>query len=94
MDMYDPFDGLFHCWSDLLRLEEEHANLEAREHIKLLHNLLEPHFKRPLMELEECRMNGDITFRALWTIFKPGDLVYRKEYVPLITAPFVLFSMS
>ena len=70
MDMYDPFDGLFHCWTDLLRLEEEHANPEVRAHIKLLHGLMEPHFEKPLKKLEECRLNGNITFHALWTIFK------------------------
>ena len=79
MDMYHPFDGLFHCWSDLLRLEEEHANLETRQHIKLLHDLLEPQFQKPLKNLEECRINGNITFGVLWTIFKPGDLIYRKD---------------
>lgn len=79
MDMYDPFDGLFHCWNDLLRLEEEHANPEARDHIKLLHDLFEPHFKSSMKKLEECRVTGNITFSALWTIFKPGELIYRKD---------------
>lgn len=74
MDMYDPFDGLFHCWTDLLRLEEEHANPEARAHIKLLHGLMEPHFEKPLKKLEECRLNGNITFPALWIIFKVRTL--------------------
>ena len=79
MDMFDPFDGLFHCWNELLRLEQEHANPEARDHIKLLHDLMQPHFNKPLKKLEECRANGNITFNALWTIFKPGDLLYRKD---------------
>ena len=70
MDMYDPFDGLFHCWTDLLRLEEEHANPEVRAHIKLLHGLMEPYFEKSLKKLEECRTNGNITFQSLWTIFK------------------------
>ena len=80
MDMYDPFDGLFHCWTDLLRLEEEHANPEARAHIKLLHGLMEPHFKQPLKKLEECRLNGNITFNALWTIFKVRTLVFQLPF--------------
>ena len=77
MDMYDPFDGLFHCWNELLRLEEEHSNPEVRAHIKLLHGLMEPHFKTPLKKLEECRLNGNITFNALWTIFKVRTLMLR-----------------
>ena len=79
MDMYDPFDGLFHCWNDLLRLEEEHANPEARDHLKLLHNLVEPYFKKALKASDECRLNGNITFNTIWTIFKPGDLIFRKD---------------
>lgn len=79
MDMYDPFDALFHCWDDLLRLEEEHANPEARDHIKLLHDLFETHFNGSMEKLEECRVTGNISFSALWTIFKPGELIYRKD---------------
>ena len=79
MDMYEPFDGLFHCWDELLRLEEEHHNPDVREHIRLLHEVLEPYFKKPLKKLEECRKNGNITYNSLWTIFKPGELIYRKD---------------
>ena len=79
LDMFDPFTSAFHCWNDLLRLEQEHTNPETRDHIKLLQDLLEPEFKKPLKKLEECRMNGNITFNYLWAIFKPGELIYRKD---------------
>ena len=71
-----PFDPLFHRWDALVKAGKDDNSTETREHIKVLHDILEPEFEQPFQTLKECRMHGVITFKSLWVIFKPGELIY------------------
>ena len=74
-----PFYPLFHCWDTIVNLKEEHADPATRDHLRILHDILVKRFEQPLKRLEECRLTGRITYNSLWTIFKPGELIYSKD---------------
>lgn len=79
MNFHAPFEPLFHIWDTIVSLQEEHPDPATREHIKILHDALAKYFERPLKALEQCRSTGRITYPFLWTIFKPGQILYSKE---------------
>lgn len=70
-----PFQPFLHRWDDFLKLEEE-ASEETQHSIKLLRDVVEPELSKHIKAAEECREHGYISYENLWTIFKPGTLVY------------------
>ena len=79
MDFVAPFAPLFHCWDAVVKLSEEHPDPTTREHLQILHETLAKNFENPLKKVEDCRLTGKITFHSFWTIFKPGQLLYRRD---------------
>ena len=79
MDIRAPFAPLLHSWDAIVRLMEEHPDSETRAHLKVLHDALVETLEKPLKKFEECRSTGRITYNSMWTIFKPGQLIYRKD---------------
>ncbi|MCJ1282348.1 hypothetical protein MMC26_001671 [Xylographa opegraphella] len=72
-----PFEPLFHRWDSLLKASRDESSTEARKHLKILIDILEPEFAKSRNILRECRTHGVVTFESSWLIFTPGDLVYR-----------------
>ena len=75
-----PFQPLFHFWEDVLRAASDEPNTETRSHLKILVDGLQPIFEDHLSQLEECRKTQVVSFPMLWSIFKPGDLVYTQLF--------------
>ena len=76
-----PFESLVHNWENLNNLAESHSDPETREHLQILQDAVWPVVEKPLKKIEECKIHGNITFPSLWTIFKPGQHIYRKDYL-------------
>jgi len=73
-----PFRPLLHAWDAMVRLMDEHPDPVTRDHLKVLHDVLAKEIEEYLKTVEECRSTGRITYGDLWTIFKPGELLYKK----------------
>lgn len=73
-----PMTPLFHAWDAIVKSKEDHPDPITREHVKILHDVLVKDFDEPLEKAEECRLTGRITYQYLWTVFKPGNLLYRQ----------------
>jgi len=78
MEFDAPFRPLLHAWDAITRLMDEHPDPVTRDHVRILHDVLAKAFERHLKVVEECRSTGRINYGDLWTIFKPGELLYRK----------------
>ena len=74
-----PFEPLFHRWDALQKVCKDHNNTDTRKHARILRDVLEPEFELHFNTLTECRKHGVITFKTLWTIFKPGELLYSTD---------------
>ena len=75
-----PFAPLFHSWQDTLRAASDETSTETRSHLKALVDVLKPVFEDHLSELEDCRKTQAVSFPMLWSVFKPGDLVYTQLF--------------
>ncbi len=71
-----PFEPLLHRWDlidDALRAEDD---LKARNHYNLFRQVIEPELKPHLKARDECEEHAVIPFASMWTIFRPGELVW------------------
>ncbi|KAF2497599.1 P-loop containing nucleoside triphosphate hydrolase protein [Lophium mytilinum] len=75
-----PFMLLNHHVEEITQWGEEASDEEAKKHIKLLLDFLENEAGEKGLEAKRLDKGRLITFDLLWVIFKPGDLVYSKEY--------------
>lgn len=71
-----PFESLFHRWQNLLKAGRDDPDVLTRRHVKVLRDILEPEFEDYFEVSDECRLHGVITFRSLWIIFEPGELIF------------------
>ncbi|KAL8822187.1 MAG: hypothetical protein Q9191_007072 [Dirinaria sp. TL-2023a] len=76
-----PFESLVHNWEILDNLAESHSDAETRGHLQVLQDAIRPVVEKPLKKFEECKLHGNITYSSLWTIFRPGQFIYRKDYL-------------
>lgn len=71
-----PFVPLHYSWSEIVATAEERSSGKDAEHFQLFKEVMEPELKVPAKQAEDCARHGKIEFSALWTIFKPGSLIY------------------
>ncbi|KAI9733878.1 MAG: hypothetical protein M1834_002533 [Cirrosporium novae-zelandiae] len=75
-----PFTPFFHNWDNLEKASDNHDDSKTREHIKLLFQTLKKELKATINTHEIFTSHGVITFDYLWTLFKPGDIVYQRRH--------------
>lgn len=75
-----PFKLLNHHTDALIKWGEEATELDAKDHVCLLLDFLENEAGDKGREVKRLNKAGLITFDLLWAIFKPGDLLYTREY--------------
>jgi hypothetical protein len=73
-----PFALFFHFKDKITAYKPE--NEEVKEHHKLLLDWIEIEMGNISKEVERLTKKGYITFPLLWTIFKPGDLMYSSSH--------------
>jgi hypothetical protein len=71
-----PFEPLLHRWNLIDEALKEEDDLKARNHFNLFRQVVEPELKPHLKARDESEEHGVIPFASVWTIFKPGELVW------------------
>lgn len=74
-----PFPVLYHHLEDLIQYKETTEDDDARMQIQLLLNYLDTELGESIAKTKRLVAAGCITFPLLWTIFRPGDLIYEGE---------------
>jgi hypothetical protein len=76
VEISSPFALLFHYEHELSEYKSAIDDEAAKKHLTLLSNYLADQDGAAGTELINA---GLITFRLLWSLFKPGDLMYTRE---------------
>ncbi|KAI0193019.1 P-loop containing nucleoside triphosphate hydrolase protein [Xylaria flabelliformis] len=71
-----PFEDAFHHWADLKEVARRTTDTKALDHIKLLLNILRRELKETAKQHSELLSKSLMTFDYLWTLFKPGELIF------------------
>ena len=75
----DPFEIFFHYRKELGQYHDDSKDDNVKMHIKLLLNFLNLQWGDLARSVESFDADGLVRFKLLWTIFRPGDLIYRQE---------------
>ncbi|KAI8222908.1 ATP-dependent zinc metalloprotease FtsH [Colletotrichum sp. SAR 10_96] len=75
-----PFQPFFHRWRALQKCVEdaEGADELARQHVKLLYDVLAPEIKPQIERARDLRKNEVVSFDYLWTLFEPDTEAYAR----------------
>jgi hypothetical protein len=78
-EMEKPFHLLFHYWE---KLDERRRNTDddsERMHLNLLFSFMKVELGHDKTQCDNMIRKRSITFKRLWTIFRPGELQYTIE---------------
>lgn len=71
-----PFAMLYHFKDEILKSEGSEAEGECKKHLGLLLGFMKKELAEVSYHAEKMASKGFVTFKYLWAIFKPGDLLY------------------
>ncbi|KAI0098140.1 P-loop containing nucleoside triphosphate hydrolase protein [Nemania sp. FL0031] len=71
-----PFEDIFHHWDQLKQEANQVTDAKALDYIRLLLNVLRRELKDTVKESRELISKSLMTFKYLWTLYKPGDIVF------------------
>ena len=71
-----PFQPFIHRWKNLLKALESEHDPETKDHLGLLHRILEAELRDDLKARDDFILNGVITYSTIWMIFEPGTIVF------------------
>lgn len=71
-----PFQCFFHRWDRLEASLKDTECQTTREHLALLHSILQEELKEMSARYKDLTSHGLMRFSDLWTIFNPGDIIY------------------
>lgn len=71
-----PFQAFIHRWKNLLEALEHQQEPETKDHLILLHRILEAELRDDLKARDDFILNGVITYSTIWMIFEPGTTVF------------------
>ena len=74
-----PFLPFFDRWTRLEDAAQDEVDPAARAHIGILYNVLREQLEDAMTARRDLTDHGVITFEYLWTLFRPGDLLYVRE---------------
>jgi hypothetical protein len=76
-----PFRPFVHRWAEFEEYRQrEHINSTTAQHLTLLYDVLQDDLKDALQANEDYVQHGVVTYEHLWTIFKPGDIIYADSF--------------
>jgi hypothetical protein len=55
----------------------------TREHLHVLHDILQEEIGTQVKEFEDYVLNGVITFESLWMIYQPGSIIFAAHAGPV-----------
>ncbi|KAH7113214.1 P-loop containing nucleoside triphosphate hydrolase protein [Dendryphion nanum] len=70
-----PFAPFFYRWSRFKRAVESQTDEQTRAHAQLLYSVLSNELDETISTYQDLLSHGVITFKYLWTLFQPGDLI-------------------
>lgn len=74
------FEPFVHRWEAFKKAIDEQEDGETKQHLQLLHKVLQEELKDVIAAKEDYITNKVITYDHLWTIFQPGCTVYSNEW--------------
>jgi len=74
-----PFCPLFHNRDRLRAAIKDRDDEESKFYLRLLFQVLRPEMRSTIKSYKDLVSRCVITFKLLWTIFKPGDLVFEYD---------------
>jgi hypothetical protein len=76
-----PFKDFFHRWERLqeMAVDEDNKDQETRAHVQLLKKVLEGELEETFDTHNDLLSHGVMKFEFLWTLFKPGDLIFTNQ---------------
>lgn len=75
-----PYRVLFHYKDELERAGEHLKDEEAISHLNLLLDFIDEHFRETIEESENLKEQGLMNYEYLWTIFRPGMIIYAPVF--------------
>ena len=78
--LQDPFEIFFHYRKELAQYRDESKDDKVKMHIQLLLDFLNMQWGDLAHSVDRYDADGLVRFKLLWTIFRPGDLIYQEEY--------------
>lgn len=70
-----PFAPFFYRWSRFKKAVEAQEDETTRAHAKLLYDVLYKELDETINTYADLLSHGVITYKYLWSLFKPGDLL-------------------
>jgi hypothetical protein len=74
-----PFAPLLHFWPEILESANATEDQDTSDHFELFKTVMEPELEEPLKKAQDCSKLGKMEFGYLWTLFKPGSLIYWQQ---------------
>ncbi|KAF4633671.1 hypothetical protein G7Y89_g4442 [Cudoniella acicularis] len=78
LEFEKPFEPFVHRWERFRIARYEETDLETKEHLELLWDVLEKELRLTLAKQRDLVSNGVMTYDYLWTLFEPGTLVFME----------------
>ncbi|KAH6679363.1 putative ATP-dependent zinc metalloprotease FtsH [Halenospora varia] len=78
LEFETPFEPFVHRWERLRTARNEEPDLETREHLDLLWDVLEEELRMTLDRVQDLISHGVMTYSKLWVLFEPGTVVFTK----------------
>jgi hypothetical protein len=78
-EMESPFQMLYHYWDDLDAYRRSAIDDIMRMHLNLLFEYMKAELGYDKTLCDGMVKKNCISFKHLWTIYRPGDLLYTKE---------------
>ncbi|KAK3311084.1 P-loop containing nucleoside triphosphate hydrolase protein [Chaetomium strumarium] len=79
-----PFQPFVHRWAEFTKyLEKPDLDEKTKEHMKLLYDILNYEIGDNIRTFQDYVKNGVVSFKDLWMIFQPGNVVISAHGGPL-----------
>lgn len=75
-----PFAMLYHFKDELLKYKDSEAEGESKNHLSLLLDFMKQELAEVSHHADKMASKGFMSFKYLWAIFKPGDLLYQSMH--------------
>ncbi|KAF3025056.1 hypothetical protein E8E14_014456 [Neopestalotiopsis sp. 37M] len=79
-ELKGPFQMLMHYWDDLEAYRSMTSSMVMRRDLNLLFDFMEHELGPAREALLTMVQNGQVTYFTAWALFRPGDLLYRREF--------------
>lgn len=76
---YPPFQPFIHRWDELVNATEKEQDPKIKQHLDLFFETMHGEIKGVIAAKKDLISYNVITFELIWTIFRPGDIIFSLE---------------